>query len=210
VAYLTQVKEFYGLPIRVDPRVLIPRPETELLVERALQYLRTHPERNDVIDVGTGTGAIALAIASGAASARVIAIEADTAALQVARGNVRRLGKRRVRLRQGDLLAHVRAADLVVANLPYLSDRRRKQLSPDVQFEPKRALDGGADGLRLIRRLIEQAKGVIRAEGMLLLECDPEQVRRIRGMVLGSWPDSIVSVHDDLAGHPRVVEVAIR
>jgi len=208
VAYLTSVREFYGLPIRVTPHVLIPRPETELLVERALAYLRTHPTTQEVIDLGTGSGAVAAAIAAAAPAARVQAIDRDPAALRVARRNALTLGlTKRIRFRCADLLVGAGRADLIAANLPYLSAARRRKLPPEVRREPRSALDGGPDGLSVIRRALAQAPHTLRSPGCLLLECDPGQAARLRRLAQRTWPNAAVSVIPDLAGRARVVEV---
>jgi release factor glutamine methyltransferase len=210
VAYLVGRKEFYGHSIAVSPSVLIPRPETELLVEQALDFIRAHPSVTRVIDLGTGSGAVAIALASAVRRIRVEAIEIDPRALAVARRNLRAHGlMSRVTLRRGDLLAGVRRAHCIVANLPYLSLARRRRLPPDVRHEPARALSGGRDGLDLIRRAIAQAPGVLRRPGCLLVECDPAQARSVLALARRAMPGSSADVQRDLAGRARVVRVLV-
>ncbi len=210
VAYLTGTREFFGLPIRVTPRVLIPRPETEILVERAIRFLRSHPDFRLVVDLGTGSGAVAVALARALPHIRVRAVDSDRAALTVARQNARALGvAARVRCSQGDLLNGIRAADVLVANLPYLSARKRRSLPEDVRYEPVAALDGGPDGLRLIHRALEQAPAVLRSRGLALFECDPGQARGLRSRARATWPGASVEVIRDLSGRARVVEVQL-
>ena len=210
VAYLTGQKEFYGHSIAVSPSVLIPRPETELLVEQALEFIRSHPSVTRVIDLGTGSGAVAIALASAVRRIRVEAIEIDPRALAVARRNLRAHGLlSRVTLRRGDLLASVRKAHCIVANLPYLSLARRRRLPPDVRHEPTRALNGGRDGLDLIRRAIAQAPNVLRRPGCLLVECDPAQARSVLALARKAFPYGTAEVLRDLTGRPRVVRVMV-
>ena len=163
---------FRGLRLRVTPDVLVPRPETETLVEWSLALV---PGPRLAIDVGTGSGCIACSIATERPAARVVAVESSPAAAAVARANAAALGlAERVSVVVGDLLAPVGghgAADLVVANLPYIPTAMVPTLSPEVaRHDPEMALDGGDDGLRLIRRLIATACGGLAAGGALVLE----------------------------------------
>jgi release factor glutamine methyltransferase len=190
--------------------VLIPRPESELLVDLALEWLGDHPSARRVIDLGTGSGAIAIAIAKAAPSVRVIGIDVEQKALAVAAKNVAELGVRsRIELRRGDLLRSAPPADLIVANLPYLSAARRRSAGPELGYEPKSALARGEDGLDMIRRAIQQAPAVIRPHGCLLFECDPWQSRRIERLGKETWHVSAVTIHKDLAGRDRAVEIQL-
>lgn len=210
IAYLTGRKEFYGHNLHVSPAVLIPRPESELLVDLAVDWLRARPAVRKVIDLGTGSGAIAIAIAKAVRSVRVIGIDADVATLSVAAENVieQRLVSR-VELKRGDLLRSARPADLIVANLPYLSAARRRSAGPELSYEPKAALDGGTDGLDLIRRAMQQAPSVMRAHGCLLFEFDPGQSRRIERLAKATWPGASVVIRRDLAGRDRVLQIQL-
>jgi release factor glutamine methyltransferase len=210
VAYLIGSKEFYGHRLAVTPAVLIPRPESELLVERTLAFLKAHPYVRRVVEVGTGSGAIAIALARALRRIRVDAVELDRRALRVARRNLLEQGlATRVRLRQGDLLQGISRAACIVANLPYLSLEQRRRLPRDVRYEPARALNGGRDGLDLIRRLLEQAPRVLRPPGYLVLECDPAQAPRVRRLAQRAFPAASVVIQRDLAGRRRAVEVTL-
>lgn len=210
VAYLTGVKEFFGEPIRVNRSVLVPRPDTEVLVEAGLRFLRDRPRARDVIDLGTGSGAIAIAVARNCPRARVQALDNDDRAVRVARANVRALRiTGRVQVRRSDLFQRARPADLVLANLPYLSDADRRRLPADVRHEPRRALDGGADGLRLIRRALADAPRMLRASGAMVMECDPRQARSVASLARSAFPGATVGLLADLSRRSRAVEVRL-
>jgi release factor glutamine methyltransferase len=210
VAYLTGSREFYGHLLRVSPAVLIPRPETELLVELAIDWLRTHSHARRVIDLGTGSGAVAIAIAKKVPAVRITAIDIAASALRVADRNLRehRLASR-ISLERGDLLRGASPADLIVANLPYVSPAQRRAADPELGYEPAIALGGGADGLDVIRRAVSQAPGVLRPGGAMLLECDPPQARRIERIATETWESATLTVHKDLAGRDRVVQIQL-
>jgi release factor glutamine methyltransferase len=207
VAYLTGRREFMGLTFAVDARVLVPRPETELLVERALAYLRTLPPGpRQVVDVGTGSGAIAVSLAVALPALRVVASDIDAAALAVARGNIARHGVAdRLWLVRGSLLDWLgRPVDLIAANLPYL---RPDQAHAGLAHEPAVALYAGADGFALLRRLLAQAPARLRPGGRLLAEIDPDQAAlalTTAAQVAPGWP---AAVHSDYAGRPRLLEL---
>jgi release factor glutamine methyltransferase len=206
VAYLRGWKEFYGLRIRVDPRVLIPRPETETLVEEARRAIAGRAAV--VVDVGTGSGAIACAIAVHETGVRVIGIDISRDALAVAESNALSLGVAdRVELREGDLLAPiVERVDVVCANLPYLRDGALSELTGDrtsLRYEPRNAVAAGTDGLDLIRRAANDLRRVLAKGGTALFECDPPQAKTVEAMFasIGLTPRIVV----DLSGAPRVV-----
>jgi release factor glutamine methyltransferase len=210
LAYLTGEREFYGHHLRVTPVVLIPRPETETLVEVAIEWLKAHPGANRVIDLGTGSGAIAIAIAAALPAARVRAIDLSDAALEVARGNIKVLRlARRIKIQKGNLLERARPADLIVANLPYLRGARRRSWPRELHYEPRLALEGGEDGLRLIEKAVTQARGALRPGGCMLLECDPDQVAAIKKLAGRSWTKVEVETHRDLAGRERVIQLSL-
>lgn len=230
LAYITGHREFMSLDLIVSPAVLIPRPETEVLVEGALSLLGVDPAavgagardslgrrrlaaaaRPAVVDVGTGSGAVALAVAHYCPSATVWAVDISAGAAAVARANAARLGlEERVSIHVGDLLEvdglpTGRAFDLVLANLPYIPEGRLECLASEVSaFEPRLALDGGDDGLRQIARLIPQAARHLRPGGALGLECDPEQCTLLSGY-LASAGFAATQVLSDLAGRGRTV-----
>lgn len=209
VAYLRGFKEFYGLRLAVDRRVLIPRPETETLVDAAREVIAGR----DVVvaDIGTGSGAVAVALAAHERSVHVIGTDISADALAVARENTLRNGVAdRVELRQGDLLAPIiDPVDLVVANLPYLRDDALQNLVGDrtsLAFEPRVAVTAGKDGLELIWRAAADLPRVVRSGGAALLEIDPPSVDQVAHLLQYSLGGH-TRVINDLAGEPRVVAV---
>jgi len=259
LAYLTGRREFMSLEFLVNPAVLIPRPETEVLVERALRLLaQSRLPRPTVVDVGTGCGNIALSLARYFPRARVLAVDLSPAALAVARLNAQRLSlARRVAFYRGDLLHPLlgatgttekgpawRAAfapagprrrrlgcggpplapqalgcccpaarlsagrrirvDLVVANLPYIPTGELAGLPPEVRREPRLALEGGADGLDLYRRLLRQVPLILRPGGFLVVEMSPEQEAPLRRLLAEAGLVEIATVRD-AGGRPRVL-----
>lgn len=206
--YLTGEQEFYGLPFMVTPPVLIPRPETELLVDQALDWLATHPGRRRVADVGTGSGCIAVSLAVKAPDVRVTAIDSSVAALCIAEKNA---GRHRV-LDQvtfsiGDLLADCKAEfDLICANLPYIPAGKLDHLAV-AKWEPRLALDGGEDGLHLIRRLLLQAPCRLAGGGCLLLEIESGHGERALALAQDQFPLAEATLLNDLAGLPRLVRI---
>jgi release factor glutamine methyltransferase len=176
--YLTGVREFYNRPFKVDPRVLIPRPETELLVEAALHALpKDAPSR--ALDLCTGSGCIAISLAAERPQAEVLAVDLSPDACALARENAEALGvAARVQVLEGDLYAPLppdARFDLVVSNPPYVGTAEITTLSAEVRREPRMALDGGADGLALVRRVFAGARRVLRPGGLLALEMGETQ-----------------------------------
>ncbi|MGQ9627002.1 MAG: peptide chain release factor N(5)-glutamine methyltransferase [Anaerolineae bacterium] len=207
VAYLTGRKEFYKLDFYVDRRVLIPRPETELLVEQALEMARRAPIEV-IADVGTGSGAVAISLAVELEGARIYATDISPEALAVAALNCRRHGLAgRVRLLQGDLLAPLpEPADLIVANLPYIAREEFEELAEDIRsYEPRLALDGGEDGLALIRRLLAQAEAYLRPGGKILLEIGAWQGGAVSALARRHFPRAQITLRKDYAGLDRLV-----
>jgi len=212
VAYLVGQREFMGLPFVVRHGVLVPRPETEGLVEWAEQWLASRPKAT-VVDVGTGSGAIALSLASRANAnweGRIIGADLSGAALAVAEENRRQLGQeQRVGLVRGDLLRWCGGpVDLIVANLPYL---RPEQVAGNRELaaEPALALIGGEDGLGAIRRLVADAPRLLAVDGAVGLEIDPSQAAAVVNLVGGAWPGANIVVRPDLAGDARHVVVTL-
>jgi len=209
VAYITGTREFMSLPFRVAPGVLIPRPETELLVEWALATVAERPSAT-VVDVGTGSGAIAVSLAAlGPAGLRVIATEISEEALAIARENAADLldaGQRAwIEFRQGSLLGPVAGpVELVLANLPYLTPGQVDG-NPDLAAEPRLALAGGADGLDLVRDLIADLPRVLAPGGAVGLELDPSQTGTVEGWLRETFPGRVVRTIRDLAGLGRHV-----
>lgn len=208
IQYITGEQEFYGLALKVTPDVLIPRPETELLVEAVLSRLGPDAGRAvGIADVGTGSGAIAIALAVHLPQARVTAVDLSEAALAVARGNaVRHHVADRIQFLRSDLLAGVNPAtvfDAVVSNPPYVPESDRAMLHPEVRdHEPALALFAGDSGLAVYRRLIPQAERMLKPGGLLALEIGHGQSDAVASLLEGWSP---VKVLLDLQQIPRVV-----
>lgn len=201
--YITHRQEFYGREFFVDERVLIPRPETEHLVETALAWLAHHREAS-ILDVGTGSGAIAVSIAL-ECPCEVFASDLSTDALQVAERNRRALDAQ-VRFFACDLLKGVRPdrIDLLVSNPPYVPGEDAANMQREVrEWEPHVALFAGDTGFEIYRHLIEQSKAVVRPGGRLLMELGYRSLDGVREMLTGSWTE--IEVVSDLAGLPRVI-----
>ena len=220
LAYILNYREFYGVNLLVNPDVLIPRPETETMVEHALFMALMGMESRELViaDVGTGTGAIAVNLAIHLPAARIYASDAYDATLDVAAYNVRMHNVAdRVTLLKGDLLEPLpEPVDVIVANLPYLPTDRIPTLQPEIQWEPVAALDGGADGLDHIRRLLSQAATAhggegarLKPHGVILLEMDPEQFSEARSLASAAFPDAEITVEPDLAGMDRVLSISL-
>jgi len=212
LAYLLGKREFFGLEFRVGPGAFVPRPETELLVEQAISMVRTRfPEGNAVIaDVGTGSGAVAISLAVHLPHSRLYATDISEAALGTACANARAHGvQERITFLQGDLLEPLpNPVDMVVANLPYVRSDVISSLEPEVsRFEPREALDGGADGLDLVRRLLRRAPRHLRPDAAILLELDPEQMDASSELALTFYPKAHVQRARDLAGLERMLVV---
>lgn len=222
VAYIVGEKPFLDTSLYVSPAVLIPRPETELLVEAVVRWLGEQPaERLWVADVGTGSGAIAVGVALAEPRAHVLAVDVSPDAAEVARRNVARHGlEERVQVVVGDLLIPwlerpgdgrgPEALDVVVSNPPYVATGELAELPRDVrEFEPRLALDGGPDGLAVYRRLIPMAAAALRPGGLLALEIGACQGKSLVGMLQAGGAWGAVRVEQDYAGHDRVL-LAVR
>jgi release factor glutamine methyltransferase len=212
--YLLGNREFFAMSFYVRPGIFIPRPETEHLVERTISIaISRFPDGGAVIvDVGTGSGAVTVSLAVNLPSARLYGTDVSEVALEVAKDNARRHGVAdRTRFLYGDLLAPVpETVDLVVANLPYIKSAVIPTLEPEIsQFEPREALDGGVDGLELIRRLLHQAENYLRPQGSILLELDPEQMDAATEVAQSIYVGSSMTRSKDLAGHERVLVIKI-
>ncbi len=205
--YLTGRVEFYGLDLAVTPHVLIPRPETETLVDLALQR---RPEM--VVDVGSGSGCVAVALAVHLPGARVVATDISAASLQTARANARRHRVQdRVRLVQCDLVAALTGpVDLLVSNPPYVARGEWASLPMSVrQYEPALALDGGPDGLAVIQRLLATGPRILQPGGAMLVEIGAAQGKAATRLAQSILPGARVAIHPDLAGRDRVLEVVL-
>ncbi len=207
--------EFYGLDFTLTPDVLIPRPETELLVERGLAWLGAHPGWRRAADIGTGSGCIAVTLAATVPDLQILASDISVAALGVARTNAQKHGvESRIQFVPADLLDispstfDLNPFNLIVANLPYIPSPRLQSLDV-AQREPGLALDGGADGLEPIKRLLKDAPAVLAPGGLLLLEIDEMQGEAVRQLAVRSFPKAQIEVMRDLAGSERLVEIRL-
>ena len=204
-AYITCMREFYGLEFYVDEHVLIPRPETELLVEKTIDIARNH-DSPLIVDVGTGCGNIAVSLAANLPHARIYATDISKTALNVAELNCKKHNvSKQVRLIAGSLLEPItEPADIIVANLPYVRTSDLPTVNTD-GFEPRIALDGGEDGLDVIRRLCSQVEGKLKTSGTLLLEIGLGQIDALTAYLRGLSPEGNIEIVRDLSGIERVV-----
>jgi len=211
IACITGHKEFFGLDFIVTPDTLIPRPETELLVEQVLQIVKSKSDCRWIADIGTGCGAIAVALAVHLPGVKVLATDISPAALEVAKQNAKRAGvSDRIQFVCGDLLDPLNGIfDIIVANLPYVSDEEMKELPRDVrQYEPHVALAGGPQGLDFIDRLLFQAGDRVNPGGSILLEIGYKQGRTVRELANRYLPQADVEVMQDLGGNDRVAVIS--
>ena len=204
IAYLTGEREFWSRPFRVAPGVLIPRPETELLIELGLAALPAD-DPADVLDLGTGSGIIAITLAVERPRSRVVAIDVSPEALAIAQDNAERLDARNLRLLQGDWLTPLppnERYDLIISNPPYIAEDDPHLQQGDLRHEPGLALASGPDGLTALRRIIAEARDFLKPGGALLLEHGYDQADAIGALLLGASYDEITH-HRDLRGHRR-------
>ncbi len=215
LAYITGERWFYGLRLEVTPAVLIPRPETEMVVEAALAWLRARPSRpRRLADIGVGSGAIAVAVAvrTAGAALTIYATDASPEALAVARRNAgRHQVAGRITFLQGDLLAPLpEPVDLILANLPYVAETDRPALMPEVRdFEPAAALFAGPDGMDAIERLLAQAPAHLVPGAALFLEIGWNQGQAALAAAHRSFPAATIAVLPDLAGNDRLLTVQL-
>jgi release factor glutamine methyltransferase len=212
LAYITGHKEFWSLDFTVTRDVLIPRPETELLVEAALERTRSMLKSPlKILDIGTGSGAIAVCLAKELREAQISAVDISSAALQVARENAERHGvSDRIRFAQGDLFAPVaeerESFDLILANPPYIRSGDLVELAPEIrEWEPIAALDGGADGLDTLRRIVKEGHRYLAAEGHLLLEIGDGMGAAVAQIVADASAYQTSAILRDYAGKDRVI-----
>ncbi len=204
VAYLVGMREFWSLKLKVTPATLIPRPETELLVEKALEHIPENVEWA-IADLGTGSGAIALALAKERSRCRLIATDLSPAALEVAKSNAEKLSLTNVEFRAGDWFAPFagETLDMIVSNPPYIRTSDPHLKLGDVRYEPITALSSGADGFDAIRHIAQHAREFLKPEGWLLFEHGWDQAIAVGELLCQhSYRDMVF--HQDLAGHTRV------
>ena len=204
--------EFFGLEFEVTPDVLIPRPETELLVEKAIAWLQAHPAARLALDAGTGSGCIAISLAVNVADLHVTATDISPQALAVARRNAEKLNVAdRITFLEADLIPDPLFPDsfsLIVANLPYIPTNTLHGL-PIYGREPTLALDGGADGLSLIRKLLERIPERLAPGGLLLMEIEASEGPAVVSLAYDAFSEAEIHLHQDLAGHERLLEVIV-
>ena len=204
VAYLTGTREFWSMELSVTSATLIPRPETELLVEKALEQIPPDAAWT-IADLGTGSGAIALAIAEERPNCRVIATDISSATLEVAKSNAEKFGLANIEFREGDWFAPLagETLDMIVSNPPYIRAGDPHLTQGDVRFEPIAALVSGADGLDAIRHIAQHAREALKPGGWLLLEHGGDQAVAVAELLRQNDYSDMV-YHHDLAGHARV------
>lgn len=215
-AYILGRCEFYGIDFYIDYHTFIPRPETELLVEKAVELAQRISHREEQItiaDIGTGCGAIAVSLALALPQAKIYATDVSASALQVAEMNCRRHGvNSQVELLQGNLLEQLpQPVDMIVANLPYIKDCEFKDLSPEIRkFEPTMALAGGEDGLDKIQQMLEQMPGKLSYGACFLLEIGQGQGGMVTSLIKSYFPQASIELISDLGGIERVVKVGLQ
>jgi release factor glutamine methyltransferase len=201
--------EFYGLEFGITPDVLIPRPETELLVERAIAWLQAHPEHRHAADVGTGSGCIGIALAANIPDLRVMASDISSLAVKMAWRNAVKNGVgQRMEILCCDLFPPEAEFDLIVANLPYIPTKTLHRL-PIYGREPTLALDGGTDGLDLIRRLLTAAPDRLVPGGLMLVELEASEGPSAVSLACDIFSKAEIHLHKDLAGRDRILEVQV-
>jgi release factor glutamine methyltransferase len=208
IAYILGRREFYGLEFRVDPRVLIPRPDTETLVEVALKRTQARSLYGRALDLCTGSGCVAIALSKARATWQLLATDASPDALAVARNNAERLGAlHNLTLRHSDLFDQIEATqlDLITCNPPYIPAAEIAGLAADIRnFEPRLALDGGDDGLQIIRRIVTRAKSFLNPGGVLAMEVGAGQASAVTALFEAAQYTEIERQRD-YGGHERVV-----
>ena len=211
IPYIIGHAPFFHFDLHVAPGVLIPRPETEQLVELAAAWAKAH-KATSAIDVGTGSGCVAIGLAHLLPDVQVTAVDISPIALAIAQQNAARFTPQRIQFRQSDLLQAIAdPTDLIVANLPYVTSGEWQSLADGVKLhEPALALDGGEDGLDLIRRLLQQATTRLRPGGAIFLEIGWQQGKTAQHAAQTCFPEAEIAILPDFAGHDRIVKIVIR
>jgi release factor glutamine methyltransferase len=216
LAYVLGHREFFGLDFEVTPDVLIPRPETELLVQKAIDWLNAAPGRRSAADIGTGSGCIAVSIAANVQGVHVVATDISAAALSVAARNAKKLGVLdRIEFVECDILpAHAwpvaaeRKFDIACANLPYIPTESLQHLKVH-DWEPKLALDGGKDGLDPIRKCLQILPGWMAPVALILFEIEASKGTHALSLAYDVFSESSMHLHQDLAGRDRLLEIQV-
>ena len=209
LVYITGHREFFSLDLEITPDVLIPRQETELLVEAVIEYAKTHTRPITIADVGTGSGCIAIAIAVALPSATVLATDLSPRALNIAQGNcLKHHVEDRVHLLEGDLLNVLdRPVDVVVSNPPYLTPAEIQTSKEEVKHEPQIALLGGQEGIDILAKLFNDAPRYLKPGGLLCVEIDPRRVDATRSLVQEGFAGCRYEINQDLVGVERILKV---
>jgi len=210
VALITGVKEFWSIPLRVVPGILIPRPETEILVESVLEEIKENPAPT-VLEIGTGSGAVAIAVAHENQRVKFIAVDVDPRAVEIAEANANESNvSNSLEFQVSDLLTDLDSTgkfDVICSNPPYIPSDVIDTLEPEIaRFEPRHALDGGPDGLDVIRRLAREAPNFLKENGALILEMGDGQERDVREILTSEGRFREIRVFPDLSGKARVIK----
>lgn len=211
IPYIVGHAPFFDFDLHVAPGILIPRPETEQLVELTVDWAKARKARKALraVDVGTGSGCIAIALARHLPDLQITAVDISPVALTIAQQNAQQLAPHRIQFQQSDLLQAINTPlDLIVANLPYVTSGEWQVLPDGVKlYEPALALDGGEDGLDLIRRLLWQATTRLRSNGAIFLEIGWQQGEAARQLAQNHFPAATITVLPDFAGHERIIQI---
>ena len=207
LSYITGTREFYSLDFQITSDVLIPRQETETLVDEVIKIAKENPLK--IVDVGTGSGAIAIALAVNLPLAKIIATDISVDALHVAESNIKMNDVfSRINLKQGNLLDVLdEKVDVIVSNPPYIPSDQIEHLQPEVKKEPHIALDGGSDGLEYIRKLIGNCSEKLNNNGHIFIEIDPSQSEEVLKIADTHFPDARTAIIKDLSQNNRVLSI---
>tara|TARA_B100000530_G_scaffold335503_1_gene287736 strand:+ start:196 stop:1035 length:840 start_codon:yes stop_codon:yes gene_type:complete len=207
LSYITGTREFYSLDFQITSAVLIPRQETETLVDEVIKIAKENPLK--IVDVGTGSGAIAIALAVNLPLAKIIATDISVDALHVAESNIKMNDVfSRINLKQGNLLDVLdEKVDVIVSNPPYIPSNQIEHLQPEVKKEPHIALDGGSDGLEYIRKLIGNCSEKLNNNGHIFIEIDPSQSEEVLKIADTHFPDARTAIIKDLSQNNRVLSI---
>jgi release factor glutamine methyltransferase len=204
--YVLGAWEFYGRRFKITPNVLIPRPETEILVQKAIECAK-NTSKPKIIDVGTGSGIIAVSLAAELSSAVIFAADISHAALKIAEQNAHKHAQTQIHFVQSNLLEPISVQfDLICANLPYIPTKKLQSLDI-AKYEPSLSLDGGESGMRLIHQLLNQAQTRLASGGTILLEIESSLGKETLALARSAFPEAQHRLHQDLAGLDRVIEI---
>jgi release factor glutamine methyltransferase len=210
LAYIINQSEFFGIPFYVNENVLIPRPDTEILVEKALEWCKNQPQIVKFVDIGTGSGCIGISILNHFPEFTGYGVDISYDALKVANQNRNLVKQGAFQLIQADLLSFTNEKfDLVCANLPYIPTSKLLGLSVS-KFEPAIALNGGINGTDIIMRLLQEIDGHMKKAGLILLEIQNDQGKIVQNFATEIFPDSKISILKDLSGNDRVISIELQ